>query len=180
MLPYESFAMSVTTSFRRCGSLQVRAYAFLVLSLLGLAGCGGTNPLSGATLYPVKGKVLLADGKPLTSGQVVFVATKSTITSAANIESDGAFSFKGASGAGLPEGEYRVRIEPGSSTPVVKGSRGALKANLPFDGKYLDEDGSDLKATVTPDESKNNFEFKLARFDPAAQSKNTRDSRGQR
>jgi hypothetical protein len=123
-----------------------------------LAGCGGEpDPLKGMKFYPTKGTVLLAGGKPLTSGNVVFVATKSTITSTAAIGPDGTFTFKNASGDGLPEGEYRVRIEVTSTTV----SGGKAKATLPFATHYLDEDASNLKATVTPDESKNNFEFKL-------------------
>ena len=74
-----------------------------------LGGCGEPNALSGAKLYPVKGKVLLEDGKPLTSGQVVFVGSKSMITSPATIASDGTFTFKAASGDGLPEGDYKIR-----------------------------------------------------------------------
>jgi hypothetical protein len=128
--------------------------------VLVLAGCGEPNPLKGAKLYPVKGKVLLADGKPLTSGHVVFVRTDSAISSTATIESDGGFAFKGSTGDGLPEGEYKVRIEAGSPD-VVKGSGGRSKTSLPFATKYLDEDSSILKATVTTDEGKNNFDFKL-------------------
>jgi hypothetical protein len=122
-----------------------------------LAGCGETDPLKGLTLYPVKGRVLLADGKPLSSGNIVFVATKSTITSTTAIGPDGGFAFKNASGDGLPEGEYRVRIEV--TTTNVSG--GKAKADLPFGAHYLDEDNSKLTAVVTPDESKNNIEFKL-------------------
>lgn len=126
--------------------------------VLVLAGCGGQpDPLKGMTFYPAKGTVLLADGKPLTSGNIIFVATKSTITSTAAIGPDGGFTFKSASGDGLPEGEYRARIEA-TSTPV---SGGKAKATLPFASHYLDEDTSEIKATVTPDVSKNNFEFKL-------------------
>ena len=50
-------------------------------------------------------------------GRVVFAATKSTITSSANIESDGSFTFKGGTnGDGLPEGEYKVRLEVGDES----------------------------------------------------------------
>ncbi len=125
-----------------------------------LAGCGESNPLSGVKVYPVKGKVTLPDGKPLASGKVTFVATKSTITSAANIESDGSFTFKGgANGDGLPEGEYKVRLEGG-------GTSGPRKGGSPFPSKYLDEDWSDLTATVKPDETSNNFDFKLTAKQP--------------
>jgi hypothetical protein len=122
-----------------------------------MAGCGESH--STLKLYPVKGKVLLADGKPLTTGRVVFVSAKPSITSVANIDSDGAFAFKAASGDGLPEAEYKIRIEGGGS--ATKGPGGKLAGTLPFATQYLDEDYSELKATVTTDESKNNFELKL-------------------
>jgi hypothetical protein len=169
--------MSLTNCFR-CVAVPRLAACFLpVFILMCLAGCE-SNPLSGLKLYPVKGKVLLPDGKPLTSGQVVFVATKSTITSTANIESDGGFTFKGASGDGLPEGEYKIRIEAGTSNTSLKGSRGAPQGKLPFDGKYADEDSSPLSATVTSDESKNSFELKLVPIKP--EKKDTAESRGGR
>jgi len=121
-----------------------------------LAGCGERNPLSGLKVYPVKGKVILPDGKPLTSGTVTFVATKSTITSSANIESDGSFTFKGgANGDGLPEGDYKVRLDVANSS-----GQKSKKGTAPFPTKYLDEDGSDLTATVKPDDS-NSIELKL-------------------
>ena len=59
------------------------AWLLSAVVTIALAGCGESNPLSGARVYPVKGKVTLPDGKPLGSGKVVFVATKSTITSSA-------------------------------------------------------------------------------------------------
>jgi hypothetical protein len=171
--------MSLTNRVNRARLLWLQTCGLMLVILMSGIGCGESNPLAGQTLHPVKGKVLLPNGKPLNSGQVVFHATKSTITSTANIESDGGFTLKGASGDGLPEGEYKVRIEAGSSGPAVKGSGGALKAKLPFDGKFTDEDSSGLTATVTTDESKNNFEFKLVPGNPAPGStKKTADSRG--
>jgi hypothetical protein len=131
--------------------------------------------MSGKSLHPVKGKVLRADGKPLTSGRIVFVAAETTITSTATIESDGGFQFKGSSGDGLPAGEYRVRIEFGTPASGAKGTKS--QADLPFPTKYLDEDTSELTATVTTDESKNNFEFKLNQNKPAAQAGGSRDGR---
>ncbi len=127
-------------------------------------GCSdATNPLAGATFFPVKGKVVMADGKPLTAGRIVFAATKSTMSSTAPIESDGSFTFKSSAGDGLPEGEYKIRIEPATT--------GKTRGTMPFPGMYTDEDQSGLKATVTTDESKNSFEFKLEAKEPAPQSR---------
>jgi hypothetical protein len=117
------------------------------------------NPLASVKLYPVNGKVLLADGKPLSSGHVVFVGSESMISSTANIESDGSFAIKTDSGGGLPEGPYKVRIEGGSGTDGK--ASGKSKGGLPFDKQFLDEDASGLTAGVSNDEAKNNFEFTL-------------------
>jgi hypothetical protein len=133
-----------------------------------VAGCSESSPLSGLKLYPVHGKAVLSDGHPLTSGLVSFVATKSTISSSANIGTDGTFAFKGTQGDGLPEGEYKVRFEVGSAGAAEKVAKGKLKTNAPFATKYLDEDSSGLTVTVAADEAKNNFEFKLDTHDSAA------------
>ena len=121
-----------------------------------LAGCGDRDTIDAArtmTFYPVKGKVSLPDGKPLTLGRVIFVGTKNSVTSPASIESDGSFTVKGTKD-GLPEGPYKVRIEVGDTGPAKK------RATLPFATKYLDEDASPLTATVTP-EGPNDFDLKL-------------------
>jgi hypothetical protein len=123
-----------------------------VAMALALAGCGGSgSPFGGLQRYPVKGKVLLADGKPLTSGRVTFLSDAPPASAAADIGSDGAFEFKSPSGDGLPEAKYRVLISPGQ---VASGKPA-------FASKYLDDETSELTATVTADESKNQFEFKL-------------------
>ncbi len=142
---------------RAARGLRIRvAWVMTAGLVVAMGGCGEPNPLSGAKLYPVKGKVLLPDGKPLSAGQVVFVGSKTMITSSATIESDGSFAFKSASGDGLPEGDYKIRIEGGAGSGGKKG-----KANNPFADQFLDEDTSELTATVTSDEAKNNFELKL-------------------
>jgi hypothetical protein len=144
--------------FRRAGLVLT------VAALIGLAGCE-SNPVVSLTLYPVKGRVLLPDGKPLSTGRIVFVGGKSAITSGpAAIESDGTFVVKGSSGDGLPEGDYRVRLEVDESKlPPSGGDPAKRNATLPFPPKYSDEDLSDLTATVKPDASGNSFEFKLTK-----------------
>jgi hypothetical protein len=127
-----------------------------VVIAVGLSGCGG-NPTDRMTFYPVKGKVVLPDGKPLTSGKVVFVATEFSLMSPSDIGSDGTFELKGQKD-GLPAGEYRVRIDPGG---VTGGAGTHRKVARPFAGKYTDEDASGLKAQVKPGE--NDFEFKLTK-----------------
>jgi hypothetical protein len=140
-------------------SASLRSHTLIVAFLLAsVAGCE-KNPLASVKLYSVKGKVLLADGKPLSSGHVVFVGNESMITTSANIESDGSFQIKSDSGGGVPEGAYKIRIEGGSGTDGK--ASGKPKGGLPFDKQFLDEDASKLTATVTNDEAKNNFDFTL-------------------
>src|SRR4051794_19717171 len=75
-----------------------------------LAGCSG-NTLSSMSAYPVKGKVVLADGKPLTSGRVVFVNPDKALEFDGPVGSDGSYTVKSDLGEGAPEGSYKVRIE---------------------------------------------------------------------
>ncbi len=121
-----------------------------------LAGCGDSDTIDAArtmTFYPVKGKVILPDGKPFAAGKVVFAGK---VTNTATTESDGSFEFKGTKD-GLPDGEYKVRLETGEAGASAGKKK---KGTLPFASKYLDEDTSGLTATVKPDGA-NDFEFKL-------------------
>ncbi len=135
-----------------------RAAWAMVASLAALlAGCGDkSDPLRSASFYPVKGKVTLPDGKPLAGAKVVFEgpATDSAIT-----ETDGTFTIKNQKN-GLPEGDYKVRLE------VVEPKGTGKRAAPPFPGKYLDVDTSDLTAKVTS-AGPNDFDFKLTHADAA-------------
>ncbi len=121
-----------------------------VLSLLGPAGCGGPGPYSGS-LYPVKGQVLLADGKPLAGGSVQFIPTQGGLPASGKIEADGTFSLKSKSRDGAAPGEYKVRIEPSSELLATKGR---VAPKLPFASKYREYDGNTgLTATVKAGET---------------------------
>ena len=119
-----------------------------------LPGCGQPQTVKDLPRFPVTGKVLLPGGKPLTSGTVTFVSNKAK--EKASVDKNGAFSFQSDGKEGLPEGEYQVRVE---IEGFIKGA--TTKTKLPFPEKYMDEEISGLTATVTSDESKNSFEFKL-------------------
>jgi len=112
--------------------------------LAGLAGCHNSETLPSFTVYEVTGKVLLADGKPLTSGWVYFVPKSDLpVTPSAQIAPDGTFSLDtGGSGKGAPPGEYKVRIE----APQAHVDPKSKKSLFPF--KYTDEDSSKLVVTV--------------------------------
>lgn len=123
----------------------------VVLAIM-FSGCeGGSHP--SMKLYPFRGTVRLADGKPLTSGRIVFSSTKGTAYIAV-VESDGGFIVKGSTGEGLPEGDYKVRLEMDETKlPPVKGQPNPRKSALPFPVKYLDEDRSGLTVTVKAGEN---------------------------
>ncbi len=135
---------------------------FLAALVIGSAGCGESFHLP--TCYPVKGTVLLPDGKPLASGRIMFVSKESGLTFGGTIASDGTYIVKSDSREGAPEGNYKVRVEIDEiSLPQAKGRKGQRSTQLPFASKYTDEDASQLTAAVKPDGTSNNFEFKLTK-----------------
>ena len=82
---------------RRRGSAREVRLGFFGLLFGFLAGCGGLVS-SEATVYPVTGKVLLADGKPLTTGRVEFIPVKGGMPASGDVGADGSFSLKTGSG----------------------------------------------------------------------------------
>lgn len=123
--------------------------------LAGLAtGCGGAGEAPGSlSLNPVKGKVLLADGKPLAAGRVVLVSPTTGLAPNGKIGPDGSFTLtSGDQGEGAPAGEYKVRIEPDAAMGAG-GSQPRSGSKLPFPAAYADEDASGLKVTIKPGEN---------------------------
>lgn len=119
--------------------------AILVGLLVGLSGCG-SGQYSGP-VYPVKGKVLLATGKPLTTGSVQFIPESGGALASGKIGSDGSFSLVSLDKReGAAPGSYKVRIEPSLE---MTAPRGKSRTALPFALKYTDDDGdTGLTATV--------------------------------
>ena len=129
---------------------------FLVMVLAGCGGDRGADPAT-TTPYPVQGQVLLADGKPLKGGKIVFAPKELGRHPAAGaIGTDGSFSLKTDDGRdGAEAGDYKVRIEP--TAELFGKSKGGLADpnSLPFPAKYADIDGdTGLTATVKPEPNK--------------------------
>jgi hypothetical protein len=123
----------------------MRLPAVVLPLLLVVAGCGRSGPYSG-TLYPTTGRVLLADGKPLTGGSVRFIPTQSGLAATGKIGPDGTFSLTTKTREGAAPGEYKVRIEPSAEMVSKKG--GPVK-KLPFAARYRNYEGdTGLTATI--------------------------------
>ena len=123
-------------------SLRSALFSLLPLALT-LAGCQGSGT-SGST-YEVKGRILLANGKPLTAGRVTFVAADGLRPPASgDLGPDGGFALSTRDpGDGAVPGPYKVRIEPAESKSKTR------RASRPiFPMKYIDEDSSGLAVTV--------------------------------
>jgi len=116
-------------------------------ALVSAWGCRGSNGALDVTTYEVKGRVVLADGKPLTRGRVVFIPDDETGHEAAGqLGADGGFSLTTARpDDGAAPGRYKVKIEP---APPANAKKVASPA---FPLKYIDEDSSDLRVTVKPE-----------------------------
>jgi hypothetical protein len=114
-----------------------------ILLVAALSGCSGTGESTIAT-HAVKGKVLLASGRPLTAGRVVFVAKDGlTLPASGPIGSDGSFTLTTRSeGDGAIAGDYKVRIEAAQAAARRPGRAPG------FPLKYVDEDSSGLLVTV--------------------------------
>lgn len=115
-----------------------------VFASFALAGCGSKGP----TLYPVTGKVLGPDGKPLARASVVFhpvgAADPNAVKPRGTAGEDGTFVLTTTTtGDGAPAGEYRVTVEQWRA-----GSRPDDPPANRLPPKYANPDQSGLTATV--------------------------------
>ena len=130
----------------RSGVTRLEWVGFVALIMLASAGCGGPGPYSGS-LYPVGGRVILADGTPLAGGSVQFIPKQGGLPASGKIGEDGGFSLTSIKNReGAAPGEYKVRIEP---SPELLTKTAKARKKLPFASKYRDLDGeTGLTATI--------------------------------
>ena len=135
-------------STRTAGSACLLLPILLVLGIV-QSGCGGgrDGPSGTGANQVVKGKVLLASGKPLTRGRVVLTPKQEPMLPLfGDIEPDGSFTLKaGGFVVGVSHGNFLVSVEPPG---YVAGSRAKPK-NLAFPARYLDPENG-LTATIAP------------------------------
>lgn len=128
---------------RSCrGDRNFRSASPLILAVV--LGCSRSEPSIPPT-HPVKGQVVLSNGKPLSGGRITFVPKDvRTPPASGAIGPDGNFRLTTKEeGDGAVAGEYKVRIEPASASGDRR--RGP---RLKFPVKYVDEDSSGLLVTV--------------------------------
>jgi hypothetical protein len=125
---------------------------WLLLVLVGLAGCGG-----GPKLYPVRGKVVYPDGSPMKGGAVMFEPVDNTM----NVMSKGMINKENGTfvlgtykeGDGAMEGRYRVLVRGGQNHPRSAVEDPELIGQI--HPRFLSFETSGLEFTVEP--KKNEF-----------------------
>jgi hypothetical protein len=134
--------------------LCVRNCLLAILSIpfaAGLAGCG-------SSLQPVRGTVMLPDGKPAAGSQVVFdgpIGGKA-VSARGDVQPDGSFELSTSQpGDGVPLGKYRVQVNP----PPLVNAEAAQR--LPYSAKYTDFSTSELEYEVKP--GSNEFPIQLTK-----------------
>lgn len=133
---------------------------FLVVGLVGAAGCGGGADGFSGQRGTVSGSVTL-DGKPLQQGcSVLFMSASGTYVGTGVVNDAGSYTIAYRVPAGLPIGEYRIQISPpaeAASAPVDPAAmasqmklsaRGSGSSDGPVPSKYQSVASSGLSFTV--------------------------------
>jgi hypothetical protein len=146
-----------------CRSLFTAGICVVAVVSVSLAGCGGSAPAT----YRAGGKVVFADGKPLTSGAVELRSMdgKQHVVARGQIQSDGSFRLSTfGPNDGAVEGEHAALV----AVAPPEGNIGDMKV-IPkiIDPRYSQFDTSGLKFTITRDPTKNQFTIQIDR--PAKQ-----------
>jgi hypothetical protein len=110
----------------------------LALLLLGVLGCG-------PSMYPVRGKVILNDGTPVTTGMVIFESKgEKPIVARGDIKPDGSYELStNKPGDGVPPGKYRVHVTPPVHVNVEESAPKPV-----FDERYTKFETSGLEFEV--------------------------------
>lgn len=118
---------------------RIRSSLAILLFILFASESGCTE--DGPKTYPVKGKVTYKDGKPVTSGNILFESVSDTkIQAAGDLQADGSFELGSNLGKpGTVAGDHRVLIIP----PLAEFGQKAAVSN-----KYASFETSGLKATI--------------------------------
>ncbi len=124
---------------------------FLLLLALGAAGCGPPR-VEKVTTAPVRGKVVLADGRPVTAGRVLFVPRSGNVGGVepfGDLKKDGTFDLTTHQpGDGAPVGPYTVwlqAIDYRNNARAIEGS--------PIPKRYRSSSTSDLAVEVQSGEN---------------------------
>ena len=135
-----AFALARKAAGRLARTTPRTARLGLAVVWLGVSGCSDEQwaPAIKDAAFPVKGKVLLPGGKPLTAGRIEFIPVKEPgLLAYGRIGADGTFALQTRSpGDGAIPGEYKVRI-------MVPEKREFSRL-----ARYRDEDSSHLRVTV--------------------------------
>lgn len=124
---------------------QRRLFAGLMAwCVFALTGCGDGKP----PVIPISGKVVYADGKPLTEGMIIFNPIMgSDPAKLIVIQKDGSFSLVED---GVPAGDYRISLSPSEEAPppVAEGGGEPKGSTFQVPDQYLDPETSGWTATV--------------------------------
>jgi hypothetical protein len=131
--------------------------------LMFLVGCGGERT------YAVKGQVLLADGRPVTAGQIEFRAKDQPISAIGFIQPDGNFelSFRRTADGAVAGSYTAALVEPPPPPGLGSGAEEAsmVKARLQWladvPARYRSMKTSGLTFEVKPDAQANDFRIVL-------------------
>ena len=134
----------------------INAVGCLLFCLLSLAGCGESE----LQTYPASGKVIFADGKPLTGGFVEFQPVDAAIhiTARGQIQPDGTFELGTLrKNDGAVAGEYLVSVTP----PMPSTDADTLSKRPLIDPRFRDPHASGFRFTVSSEASQNRFSLEV-------------------
>ena len=130
---------------------QAKARALLMILIVTLGGCGGD-------LVSVEGEVTI-DGKPLDKGNISFHPVAGGPVGNGTIQSDGSFTIRTGTEAGLAPGEYRVTVVATGEAPQPTPQNPEPLPQLLVPARYGKPETSGLEYTVPPPDGKLKIEL---------------------